>query len=69
VVLGATSIVNTFGPNYLSNYLNKILDKLPGNSQLLLGSSLNYEVHQEFRKKIHQFRTMEDFDSYLKGLK
>jgi len=69
IVLGATSIVNTFGPNYLNNYLNKVLDKLPANSQLLLGSTLNYEVPTEYRKRIHQFRSLEDFDSYLKGLK
>lgn len=69
IVLGATSIVGTFGPNYLNHYLEKVLSKLPSNSQLLLGSSLSIDVSTEYRKRIHQFRSLEDFDTYLKGLK
>lgn len=65
IVLGATEIVATLGKNYVPNYYEKVLDSIPTTCQMAIGSSLTFEIREQYKKRVKHFKSMEEFDKYL----
>jgi DNA-binding transcriptional MerR regulator len=64
VVVGATSIVSSFGKNYLGHYLEKVASQC-SNVELVIGSSVAFEIRSEFKKRLKIIQTMAEFDQFL----
>jgi DNA-binding transcriptional MerR regulator len=65
VVVGATSIVGTFGKNYLDKYIQKLDFKTDSICKIIIGSSLNFTPQRKVNHQIIHLKTLQEFDSYI----
>jgi MerR family transcriptional regulator, light-induced transcriptional regulator len=65
IVVGATTVVSSLGPNYLNNYVTKLAQQLDDKVKVIVGSSLPLEVPKDLQKKVIHLKDLESFDRYL----
>ncbi len=68
IVVGATPVISNLGPNFLNNYMQKLISNTQLNTQVILGSQLAYNIPMEHKRRVKQFKTIEEFDAYLSKL-
>jgi DNA-binding transcriptional MerR regulator len=68
IVVGATSVVSSLGPNYLNNYVTKLLNNLNENIKVIVGSSIDLNISKGFSRRVVHLRDLESFDRYLSTL-
>lgn len=66
VVVGATATGTNLGPDFLSQYLEKVLTKLPENVKLIIGTGMAIRDSVLKRKMLKHFNSINQFDSFLK---
>jgi methanogenic corrinoid protein MtbC1 len=65
VVVGATSIVENFGRNYLEKYIHKLDLKMNSLSKIIIGSSLNFTSRHELNHQVIHLRTLREFNHFV----
>lgn len=68
IVVGATTVVSTLGPNYLNNYVTKLVTALNEKVKVIVGSSLPLEVPKDLNRRVIHLKDLESFDGYLSTL-
>ncbi len=67
VVVGATSIVGSFGQNYIEKYIYKLDSKIESNCKIIIGSALGFSPKQKiFHTNIH-LKSLEEFNDFIEN--
>ncbi len=69
VVVGATRFIDQLGTAFKVNYVTKVLKGTPAEIKLVLGSSEQIEITQEYKKRFMQLKNFEDLDEFFSKLK
>lgn len=66
VVIGATALGINFSDDFLSQYLDKVANKIPNKIELIIGTGLPFRNDILQRKNLKHFNSIKSFDNYLK---
>lgn len=66
VVVGATAIGMNYPDDFLSQYLEKVLNKIPNKIELIIGTGLPLKQEIIKRKNLRHFNSIKLFDKFVK---